>query len=193
MKKKVNYCSLTPDFPKQAFVSLIFISDGKEIVKIYPLRTLFSSEFEVSQDLNNLTKRPEFKDSRLKIEDRTILIPIYFHSHFFLKKEFWKKPDYHLEEERRLDSFLKVHSNHQFYKILILPQEYKKKNWIFYVSLPFYLNTDLKTIENFMLGADEPVELRAKYAAFYTAGKPMRFDRITRKIDDPDNAIVAFN
>lgn len=172
---------------------MIFISDGEQIINIYPLRTLFSSTFEISQDINELTKKPEIKNSKMKIENKTILIPIFFHSLFPLKKEYWKKPALHLAEDKRLDSFLKAYNNHQFYKILILPYQYKKKGWFFTVASPFYLNTDLKTVENFMFGSDEPVDRRAKYAAFYGVAKPKRFDRITRKTDDPDNEKKALN
>jgi hypothetical protein len=81
----------------------------------------------------------------------------------------------------RLRLFKKAADKPELYKLLVTPS-FLEETWTFEAALPFFISSPLTLIERFMLSSDWPVAQEAKFSAFYTFGKPLRFNWRTKAI-----------
>lgn len=173
-----EYCILSPDFPKSAYLVYLLINEGHNLGSIIPLLPIYTSYTEIS-----LSVKETIEQVNVNIDDINIIIPLEFQSLCPLKKIFWKNPTINYDIEDRIRSFISVAAFPEFHKILVTPSLLDKVgNWHLNAALPLNLPAEDKVIERFMLNSNWPVCTKAKYAAIYTCGKPSSFNWKTQEI-----------
>lgn len=186
-KKKLKdeeYCVIEPVFPKDAFiiVAILFNTKEQNITGILPLSTVFTAPEEVKVTLLDIVKNS--KDQNFTLLTECMLIPIKLHALHSLKKEYWANPSIHYDTWDRIKQFLPVVNNPTLYHLLVTPSYIEEKqNPILQAALPLLNPNDTELIEKFMLTTDLPVDERAKSAAIYSLGKPMRFNWETKEVN----------
>lgn len=181
MKK---YCYLDPKFPKEAFLLYIFLFHKvqEKPIGLIPFDGIYKSPDEAADAVPPVVEKAAMDTSYIHPDG--VLVPIRFHSHYPLRKEFWVEPTMKYEGFDRSLLFMPVIRSPELYHVLVVPQFIKGKKTIFNPALPLKNINDTKTIENFMLTSDLVVDGRAKYAAIYSLGKSLRFNWETRKISE---------
>ncbi len=182
MDEDLKYCSLTPDYPKIAYMIFLNPIKGARLLDPYPMAFIYRTLEEVTEVATEATKEIQ-ESAQFTIRQHVLLLPIHFSSLFTLRREFWQDPTHHYDSLDRMKTFQKVANAPQFYKLLVTPT-YLDENgkWHLNATLPLYQNADKKIIERFMFHSDQSVDERAKFAAVYTFGTPTRFNWETRQI-----------
>ncbi|HEX8923760.1 MAG TPA: hypothetical protein VF828_03430 [Patescibacteria group bacterium] len=173
--KKNDFNKLEPKFPKEAFSVMIFIKKTGNEMGAYPLKEIFMSEKEVGKKTEIL--KTELKKNNIDFLG-SVIIPIKLLELFPLKPEFWDNPSQDYQGIIRSDFFVKMLQEPKLYKLLVLPEHYdaKKNKWWLKAAVPFYLSADKKTIEKFMMTANDVVDPRASHAGIYVFGDPKGTD-----------------
>lgn len=115
------------------------------------------------------------KTNALNIVDTSVIVPITLQRLYPLKREFWENPSVHYDAFDRLKGFWNAVERPNFYQLLVTPL-WVNKELFFHAAIPFYVSSTDRDIESFMLTSDYPVDERAKFAALYTLGIPLRFN-----------------
>lgn len=194
MKKDYKYCTYTPNFPKDAYMIIAHITHkslSRSYVRKYPFINLVTTLDEVVSDINDFSKFADNK-SEIMLEDICTIVPVYFHSLFPLREEFWKSPTQNYDAQERIKLLSQAISKFEMYKLLATPHIENEFETVA-AAIPFYLSADNSLIEKFMLTSDWPVDPKAKYAALYLFNKPKRFNWKTKEITDLNNEIRNYN
>ncbi len=183
MKKKTTaFCSIEPTYPQSGYITLLFITSDNEITNIYPMMPIFEQVDQITPSIMEVVKNID-KNYDYRIHENAVLIPITYHARFPLKRAYWKNPIQHFDEIDRLKIFMPVVRNPAFYKLLVTPTFLDEKNlWHLHATLPILISSKDEIIERFMCTSDHPVDERAKSAALYLLGTPVKFNWNTRKI-----------
>jgi len=184
MDKDIKYCSVIPDFPKNAWMVTIFILSVKDykVIGTYPLTNLFVNLDELSLDMKQLTEHNS-KKNKIKIAELVSILPVTFESLYPLKKEYWDNPGSHFDTDERIRLLRNAVEKPGFYKFLVTP-DIIDNVWVYSAALPFFISSDNSLIEKFMLKSDWPVTPLAKYAAIYLLGKPCIFNWRTKEVSN---------
>lgn len=188
MVKKTGkkYCYLTPDFPKEALMVSIFFTSKDIPLMITPLSTIstsLDSAIDSIEEFVEAIKISENEDAKriLEVFDIAMITPITFQNLYPLKKEHWTgKKDPGLRD--RVFAFVPVLNNLQLNKLLVLPFGLYKKKWEFAAAYPFSIFDGKEEVERYILGSEQVVDIRAKYAAFYSFGESKRLNWKTGEV-----------
>lgn len=194
MNKDIKYCSVNPDFPKDAYMIITHITHKslyRSYVQKYPFINLVTTLDEIVSDINDFSKFADNK-SKIIVEDICTIVPVSFHSLFPLRKEFWKSPIQKYASQDRVKLLINAISNFEMYKLLATPYIENEFETVA-AALPFYISADNSLVEKFMMASDWPVDRKAKYAAFYLFNKPKRFNWKTKQLSDIKDLVVASN
>lgn len=194
MNKDIKYCSVHPDFPKNAYMIIAHITHkslSRSYVRKYPFINLVTTLDEVVSDINDFSRFADNK-SKIIVEDICTIVPVYFHSLFPLREEFWKNPAQNYDAQERIKLLNQAISKFEMYKLLATPHIENAFETVA-AAIPFYLSADNSLIEKFMLTSDWPVDPKAKYAAFYLFDKPKRFNWKTKQLSDIKYVIETSN
>lgn len=186
--KDKRFCYLTPDFPKSAYIVVLFFKTKKAPLMTLPLSNIFTSIEDISTAIDDFYKHL-FKSKHGKnteIMESAILIPITFQKLFPLKKDYWEIHTENLKFVDKILAFVPALANPHLYKLLVVPCAYIKKlnHWEFAVNYPFSIFTQDSEIEEFMYASKDVVEIKAKYAAFYSLGNPKRYHLETGEVTE---------
>jgi len=187
MKTKKRYCYLEPDFPRSAFVVIVFFV-GKNTA-VFPLHQTVTSQDDAARYVKEIYDHMKSKSPDIDIPELCSLIPITFHTLIPLKREYWQHPTLKYTYDQRDSLFLKLMDNPTLHQLLVTPAYYnsKKKIWEFTASLPLPYNASPKIIEQFMFQSDQAVDARAKSAAIYSVGEPKRYNWKENEVMEFDN------
>ncbi len=121
----------------------------------------------------------------VKVPPTLILLPVVFYSLYPLKRKYWCKSSL----SRKIDRsrwFWLVADNPKPYMLLATPAFFDKKSgeWEFSAALPLPLTASDGDIEKLIMGFDYPVDEKAKYAALYIFGKPLKFNWRTGEMSE---------
>ncbi len=182
VKRKNNeFCSLEPDFPKEAFITFLLLSENYNMLGMYPMPSIYRTFDDVTYSMQK-TVHEANKKGDFSINDICILIPISFAVQYPLRREFWTKPAMHFGDNERIKIFTPVALHPEFYRLLITPTYFDNNGiWHLHATLPLHLSTNFSAIEQFMLLSDQPVDERAKYAAVYNLGHAIRYNWKTKE------------
>lgn len=184
MNKNIKYCSITPSFPKNAWMITIFILSVTEekVIGTYPLTNLSISFEEISLDIKQLTEYNK-KENKIKVGEFVSILPVAFESLYPLRKEFWGNPSSHFDADDRIRLLREAATQPIFYKLLVTPN-ILNNIWVYSAALPFFISSNNSLIEKFMLTSDWPVTPLAKYAAIYSLGEPKKYNWITKEVSN---------
>lgn len=185
MGKRANreeFCSRTPQFPLRAYIVYFFMSEENKMSMVYPLESIYKTVSEIQSAAQNYAAALEEKDT-MDIVHTAVIIPINFDRLYNLKQEFWDNPILHYDEIDRMRAFLHVAEKPQLYKLVVTPMWYEEELHLS-AAIPFYISSADSEIDKFMFTSDYPVDERAKYAAIYTLGTPLRLNWKTGEISE---------
>lgn len=182
MKKDFNYCTYTPDFPKNAYMTIAHFHNKalpNDYLYRYPFINLVTSLDEIVRDMTDFSTAA--RKEKVLIEDICTIVPVTFHDLYPQREEFWGIPTQHYDPQDRIKLLIQAVSQYKMYKLLATAYIDNKIKTVA-AAIPFYLSADNSLIERYMLTSDWPVDPKAKYAAFYLFNKPIRFNWKTGKI-----------
>ncbi len=177
MKKKLYktaYCSVTPQFPKEAFMAFMHLTYEQHTVAFVPLHFIFTSLAQVQESAGQLEEQTT--TTRVIVENHAIFLPLIFEELFPLKRAYWENPLVTYSNDSRLTLFTNALTHFPLYKVLVTPWKLTKKREEFASAIPFYRSATDSDIQKFMLTSDFPVDEKAKYSALYTLGEPFAAD-----------------
>ena len=191
--RKEKFCYLTPPFPKSAFMIMLSISKKSNPYKtilFYPSKEIFPA---INDALENVVydKKAFIKVDDLYFQDVALLIPLTFESLYPLRREFWDDEIHDFTFTDRVAAFIKASVSPDLNQVLVTPGLFGKK-WRFSAAVPFLPTADNKTLEQFMLHSNWPVDERAKYAGIYKMEKSVYINLKTRQIK-PINLLPVEN
>lgn len=188
--KSLKYCYISPKYPTSAYAVMLFLLKDDQVHSILALNYIYNSTQEVSVEIEQLAKDASFKKDA-KVSEIAVLLPLYFHNHYPLKKDFWKDPTNHYHNTDRSFAFLKLADNCRNFLLLVTPTYYDEKGkiWDLHATLPLPITCGDEVIENFMQTSDQVVDIRAKNAALYTCGKPIKFNWKTQELTPVDPSV----
>lgn len=192
--KKEKCCYLTPNYPKEAFMVVLFFTSKEIPLMIIPLSTISKNIDDAIESIYNFVeslKNTENEDAKKisEVIDIGVLLPITFQKLFPLKKDYWTKTSKESVIDDKILAFLPVINNPHFYKLLVVPYGHIKKHWEFCVSYPFSMFSEDLEIEKFIYRSNQVVDIEAKYAAVYSFGAPKRLNWKTGEISDIEKNI----
>lgn len=190
-----QFCTLDPVYPSEAYIVVLAISKAEtnELRFLFPMPTIYSSIDEIAQSIektiDETSQNSLHEEGELMVLDTAIVLPINLHEYYPLKKEFWNNPARHFDTQDRIKLFNKVISNPRLNMLLVTPSYFsdREKKWYLSATLPLRLSYEDKEIENFMLSSDYPVDIRAKNAAIYSFGRPLRLKWATMELEEVEN------
>ena len=172
-------------YPKDAYIAGAFLIDEKgEVTTVYPFDSVYNSLGEVSEQCRSSFEFNKTINEGWNIHEITIVLPIVFEKHFPLKPEYVVTPPATIKDHHRVALFNEAFTALPLFKLLVTPlfNPYKKA-WHFNAAIPFKITASAdREIESFMLNSDYPVDERAKYAAIYIFGKPIRYNWAKQKV-----------
>ncbi|MBI4067163.1 hypothetical protein HY407_02175 [Candidatus Gottesmanbacteria bacterium] len=181
-RSQVIYGSKIARFPIEAYMNYVFYSHGEDIVMLYPFENVYPTITALQDSMQDYaTEWDEEKANGMEIAEVSIVVPISFAKLYPLRAEFWNNPDLHFEDLDRFRGFWKAASKPEFYKMLVTPT-WNGKKLSYHAAIALYITATNREIDNFMLYSDFPVDERAKYAAVYTFGHPLRFNWKTGEV-----------
>src|SRR5258708_24730045 len=119
--KKIDdqYCYLEPAFPAKAFIVILFLLDGDELVNIFPTYEMFTTLEQASTCVTDLVAVLKEEVPGIEIADVCSLLPMKFSSTYQLKPEYWHNPSIPFTSTERAKLFLPLVTNYDFYQLLI--------------------------------------------------------------------------
>jgi len=188
MAKK--YCYLEPEFPQSGFLISVFFRDAENGMKfLYPMIPLFASIDQavkyVERDEKRYIKRRIFPYGaavyKLVCQDR---LP--------LKKEYWTKTTGEIGSYERMMAFLELSKHPLLYRVVVVPRYYDKKikDFNYAVAHPFYVSSDNRPLEMYMLKSQMPVDEKAKSAAIYGIEEVFGWGWESKKLKKVDGSNV---
>lgn len=170
--------SIYVDYPKQAYIVYLLIMRENNLNTFFPLNELFTTFNAIENKSKKFIQKTESKD--IYIPPAPIVFPIQLMSKVSLRNEFWDEPTQELSGVDRVNNFLKPLENFRYYKVLVSPILTGRviKPWVTYC---FNLNARDEEIDFFMTNTYLSMDIRAKYAAFYRFGNPVRYELKTKK------------
>jgi hypothetical protein len=181
--KSVKYCSLQPDFPRKASMLVLF-TFARETAFPLPLELVSASLEELTAYARRGIRTVRNQYDQVKIQNIDILIPLVLSAKIPLKRQYWANPSVEFPYWDRVKAFLNLIDKPQLHQLLVTPRFYdaRNKKWKFEAALPMLRNAGMPVVESFMLYSKQPVDMRAKSAAIYLPGVPVRFDWRKQKI-----------
>lgn len=182
MAKNAEFCTLTPDFPPEAYMVFLNPIKGARILQPYPMAFIYKSLDEVNEVITQAVQEIQ-TSNEFNVKQHSLLLPIHFHTLYPMRREFWQSPSHHYDSLDRMRTFQQVATTPELFKLLVTPT-YLDENgkWHLNATLPFFQTSDEKLIEQFMFHSDQSVDKRAKFAALYTFGKPTQYNWETQEI-----------
>ncbi len=175
-KSKTAYCYRIASFPKEAYMNYVFYGRNEDIAMLYPFETVYPSIENLAEEMRNYSfEWNKEMANGMEIIDVSIIVPLVFHSLYPLRREFWNNPTMNFDDLDRFRGFWKAAAKPHFYKVVVTPQ-WLRKQVAYHAVVPFYITAQVRDIDAFMMHSDYPVDERAKYAAIYTIGTPLRFN-----------------
>lgn len=183
-KKSISYCSRAAKFPQKAYMHYVFYSTKEEIIMIYPFESIYKDMDELRHDMiDYIDMWMEEKANGIEIVDSSLIVPITFDKLYPLQKNFWDDPTLHYDAFARLKSFWNAAEKPSLYQLVVTPS-WSGKKLVFHAAIPFFVSATDADIGRFMLTSDYPVDERAKYAAIYQFGTPLRFNWKTGELKE---------
>ena len=144
----------------------------------FPLKEIYTNFAEIEHQSEKFIQKNESKN--IYIPEAPIIFPINFIGNLPLKAEFWDEPTQEFSATGRINNFLKPLENFRYYKLLVCPISIGKtmKPWATYC---FNLNAKKEEIFFFMSSYYLSMDIRAKNAALYHFGNPIRYELKTKK------------
>ena len=171
-------------YPKEAFMAGVFIIDEKgEVKTIYPFDSVYNSLEEISEQCRTSFEFNKRINKRWGIHEISIVLPIDFERHFPLKPEYWQNPTATYDDIQRMSLFNEAFTALPLFQLLVTPIfNPRERKWHFNAAIPFKITASDREVESFMLSSDYSVDERAKYAAIYKFGKPIRYNWRKEKV-----------
>ncbi len=119
-KPAKKYCYLEPEFPKNAFVMLLFIMKEDQVIGAYPLISIFQDIDEAMIEIQAHV-RAVSEQEQYYVEEEAVFIPVEFDTFIPLKHAYWKKPSEHYDGVDRMRLFQRVAINPAFFTLLVTP------------------------------------------------------------------------
>lgn len=183
MNKK--YCYREPNFPKSAYLGIMFVGDVdrskfiQTLTKIYSTIKLIQSTIKkLKKDLLKLKNGPVYVNG-------VVIVKINFCKKFPLKKEYWNSKEIIPSDEMfRSQEYMKMMDDVcQFYNIMVLPANYdvKKKKWDYINWIPILVSTDDNKLDELSRISNQPVDPSSKSIGIYSVEFVKGFDLDTGK------------
>ncbi len=167
--------SVNIDYPKQAYITYLLIMRQDKKNFFLPLYDLYADFEPIEQYVRNFIAEMKIKKPEIFIPPMPIVFPLSFSSNVRLKKEYWDKPTLEYTWADRINSFHKVLENYQFYQLLVTPVA-AGKSISLQVSHCFQITAQEPEISLFLSMTFMSMDMRAKNAALYRFGNPVRFE-----------------
>ncbi|MBP9817597.1 hypothetical protein KBC75_02445 [Candidatus Shapirobacteria bacterium] len=192
MKTK-KFCSLTPTFPQNMFIVLLFIKSGKNTLA-YPLFETFSDYQKINKTTKKLKRQLEKRN-----EDTTVyaglVATLEYHHSFPLKKEYWDVSETkNLNKDIRMMAFLKLFNDpHQFFWVAITPQSFNNKTqkWRLTNWLPIKITSTDEQIEALIKTSDQSVDEQAKSIGLYSVVNIQGLNIDTGQLFQPKTSVIT--
>ena len=187
-----RYCYREPDFPKEAYLALLFMSatDGDKLHFLYPMLPLYPSLAMLRTKIQHF-KRGLDKRSALAVYG-VITVKINLSKKYPLRKVHWANPQPDLfEKDYRLIKYWKMMADiPQLYSVLVLQSHYdvKTKKFNFVNWIPILMTTNDEKIDNLIKMSDQPVDESAKSMGIYSIEYTKGFDLETCELIEPKEA-----
>lgn len=189
--KTKKFCYREPNFPKEAYLALLFMSatDGDELRFLYPMMPLYPN-LEMLRTKIQHFKRSLDRKKKLTVYG-VIAIKINLTKKYPLRKDHWANPQPDMfEKDYRLTKYREMMADMpQLYSILVLPCNYESKtkefgfiNWI-----PILITSSDEKIDNLIKVSDQPVDESSKSMGIYSVEYTKGFDLETGKLIEPKN------
>jgi hypothetical protein len=179
--RKKHFCSKSFAYPLKAYTAYFYILE-ENISLYYPTTKIYTSITEIINEAK-LIEQILPSDQDLVIKESAIIVPLNLQRLYPLKEIFWQKPTIHYDHGHRLRLFMKALDYLSFYNLVVTPIT-SNSNTFFVGALPILTHAPDKTIENFMLYSDFPVDETSKFAAIYEFGKPLTLNLDTGEAKD---------
>jgi hypothetical protein len=182
-KKAIAYCSLEPDFPKEAFIVFLFVMHEGQQVGLVPLDGIYETT-DTAADAVETVLAQLSETQHITVAEEALIIPITRHTLFDMQRGFWTKPTFSYDQHMRVRAFSPVAHYPEMYSLLVTPYVYddKTKLWHLSATVPFATKDDTTGfIEQFMFTSDQIVEPLAKHSAVYRMGEKMQFNWRTKQ------------
>ncbi len=182
-KKPIDYCSLEPDFPQEAYLLFLFILHEGESVGMVPLDAIYRTPEDAADAVDDVIEQLG-QSEHITIPEEALIMRVTLTTLFPMKQEFWKKPSLSYDQHARVKAFSPVARHPEFYSLLVTPFAYDDaiSSWFFNATLPFLYNGQTDIVEQFMQTSDQVVEPRAKHSAIYQIEEKNRFNWKTKEI-----------
>lgn len=187
-KQPIDYCSIEPDFPKDAFFGMLPMKINGKLCT-YPVGTLFSTLKEAAFIMGSVVSEV-IEDNQIEVAKEMSLIGIHFKSLIPHVKEFWDSPDYHFDTNTRMVTFHRIIHFPTSYDVLITPRKYDKKKRLFEYTpaIPLDRTDDnAEKIDFFMKHSDFIVSPVAASSAIYSIESTIKFNWFTHKFQGVGN------
>ncbi len=190
MHDKKDYCSLTPEFPKKAFMLFLFILQEDNVLGSVPMESIYTTPKNAAYGVGQAMSHFNSLDKTITVPEECLLIPLSLNSLYPLKKGFWKKPEIKYDSQIRMKTFTKVLEYPEFFSLLVTPFSYEQDSnkWYLNATIPLPATNNSSIIEQFMLKSDQVVESKAKYAAIYNIEGKLRFNWQTNEMKRFDDS-----
>lgn len=182
MTDELEFCTLTPDFPEEAFMVFLKPIKGARPLDPYPMAFIYRTLDEVNEVVTEAVQ--EIKESaEFNVQQHALLLPVRFESLFEMRREFWQSTSHHYDSLDRLHTFQPVARTPQFFKLLVTPTYLDESGkWHLNATLPLYHPYSTAVIEKFMFNADQSVDERARYSAVYSFGESSHYNWETQEV-----------
>lgn len=190
MFAKKDSSSLTPEFPKKAFLLFLFILQEDKVLSTIPMESIYTTPRNAAKAVLELIQNLRYSDTTITIPEESLLLPLNYRSVVKLKKGYLNEPKFSYDSQNRLNMFNKVLNYPGLYSLLVTPFSYDDNlnKWHFNATLPILSHIKRTRVEGFMHKSNQKVEPRAKYAAIYQIEKKLRFNWQTCKIKEFDSS-----
>ncbi len=177
-RKEIAWCSKTPVFPKEAYVTVVLFADRKsqELTAIYPLESIDETLESACSYAQDVIPKLEAGNPEYAAMRTMSVFPLVFDRTYPLRREFWESPDVEYSPASRVSQFAKISKFPEAYDVLVTPSGILKRKWILRAATALLRQTPDAVIEQFMLHTNWPVLQTAKYAALYHVHKPIFLD-----------------
>jgi len=190
MKKKdtKQCCTITPLFPREAFVGLVSVKRKDETVFIYPFPKIYTDIKDFSEEIDQIEE--EFSHPFMAVDEVGFIIPIAFEKKVPLKTAYWNSPSMNYSSDQRINLFYHVIRQYELFHMLVTPWRLSKKVQELSAAIPLYRSSEKERIEQFMMHSNYPVDEKGKFAALYSCGKAMGVKWKTGEFVNPHFSIV---
>lgn len=175
-----------PGFPLTGFIAALFVADGRHRSGIYPLSRLHRTFEDLTASLGPLIADILAQDAPgFMLTDTAIIIPVSFAAIVSLEQDCRTRPAHVFDNPDRFKVLLPALQRPALHKLLVLPGHFdRRRGWQLNMVASFLHTADPAAVATFMRLVNVPIDARARLAAFYKIGEPVRLNWRTGEVGE---------